>query len=120
MVAGVMSTFNRVGAVLGVALVGALIVGLQHSRTVQLLAHQRISPDSNDRAALDSILYHGHRGGAALSDDPSRFVAPVRHAADDAFSYAFANGMRVGALVAAGAAVLGLLLLRTAAPPLRL
>ena len=108
-VAGVMSTFNRIGAVLGVAAVGALIVALAHGRTIQLLAQQRISPDRNDRAALDSILYHGHRGSAALADDPSRFVAPVRHAASDAFSYAFANGMRFGALIAACAAVLGLL-----------
>jgi EmrB/QacA subfamily drug resistance transporter len=111
-VAGVMSTFNRVGAVLGVALIGALIVGLQHSRTIALLAHNRISPDRDDRAALDSILYHGHSGSRALADDPRRLVGPVRHAAADAFSYAFANGMRFGALVAAVAAVLGLLLLR--------
>jgi len=118
-VAGVMSTFNRIGAVLGVAAVGALIVALAHGRTIQLLAQQRISPDRNDRAALDSILYHGHRGSAALADDPSRFVAPVRHAASDAFSYAFANGMRFGALIAACAAVLGLLLLRPSARQLR-
>jgi EmrB/QacA subfamily drug resistance transporter len=115
-VAGVMSTFNRVGAVLGVALVGALIVALQHTRTIELLARDRISPDRDDRAALDSILYHGHRGSTALADDPSRFLGPVRHAADNAFSYAFANGMRVGAIVAAAAAVLGLLLLRSSRP----
>ena len=92
-VAGVMSTFNRVGAVLGVAVVGALIVALQHGRTIHLLAHRGISPDSNDRAALDSILYHGHSGSKALADDPSRLVGPIRHAADDAFGYAFATGM---------------------------
>jgi EmrB/QacA subfamily drug resistance transporter len=112
-VAGVMSTFNRLGAVLGIAVVGAVIVALQHSRTIELLAHRQISPDSNDRAALDSILYHGHAGNLALADDPRRFVAPVRHAAGDAFSYAFANGMRFGAVVAGIAAVLGLLLLRS-------
>jgi hypothetical protein len=47
-------------------------------------------------------------------------VAPVRHAAADAFSYAFANGMRVGAAVAATAAVLGLLLVRRGVRQLRL
>jgi EmrB/QacA subfamily drug resistance transporter len=120
LVAGVVSTFNRVGAVLGVALVGAFIVSLQHSRAINLLAHNRISPDRNDRAALDSILYHGHRGSAALADDPSRIVGPVRHAANDAFSYAFANGMRFGAVVAAVAALLGLLLLRPVGRQLRL
>jgi hypothetical protein len=83
---------------------------------LELLARRRISPDRDDRAALDSILYHGHSGSRALADDPARFVTPVRHAASDAFSYAFANGMRFGALVAAGAAVLALLLLR---PPPR-
>jgi len=118
-VAGVMSTFNRVGAVLGVAVVGALIITLQHSRTIDLLAAQRIRPDRDDRAALDSILYHGHHGAAALSDDPSRLVSPVRHAAADAFSYAFANGMRFGAVVAALAAILGLLLLRPATRQVR-
>jgi EmrB/QacA subfamily drug resistance transporter len=118
-VAGVMSTFNRLGAVLGVALVGALIVSLQHSRTIELLAHRHISPDSDDRAALDSILYHGHNGNLALANDPGQFVAPVRHAAHDALSYAFANGMRLGAAVAAIAAVLGLLLLRPGGRQLR-
>jgi hypothetical protein len=47
-------------------------------------------------------------------------VGPVRHAANDAFSYAFANGMRFGAVVAAAAALLGLLLLRPVGRQLRL
>jgi hypothetical protein len=78
-----------------------------------------IGPDRDDRAALDSILYHGHSGSAALADDARRFVGPVRHAANDAFSFAFANGMRVGAIVAAIAAVLALLLLRPVSRQLR-
>jgi hypothetical protein len=105
--------------VLGVAVVGALIVALQHSRALELLAQRRIPTDADDRAVLDSLIVQGHSGNQELAEYPRAIVGPVKHAANDAFSYAFVNGMRVGALVAAGAAVLGLLLFRPPGRQLR-
>jgi hypothetical protein len=79
---------------------------------LDLLAQRRIPTDSDDKAVLDSVIVHGHAGFRELAEYSPRVVASARHTIADAFSYGFAYGMRFGVIVAAGAAVLGLLLLR--------
>lgn len=101
--AGITSTLRRLGTTLGVAAAGAVIVASLNSRGLDLLAQRGIPVDGDDRAALQSLVVDGNRGFRELRE--SHHPREVEHAADAAFSYAFANGMRLAAAVALIAAI---------------
>jgi EmrB/QacA subfamily drug resistance transporter len=112
LVEGVFATINRLGAALGVAVIGALLVNLQHSQALDLLASRQIRPDADDQAALDSLVVHANAGTRALQNDVPRVVEPVQRAAHDAYVFAFASSMRLAAVIAGLVCVLCFFLMR--------
>jgi EmrB/QacA subfamily drug resistance transporter len=107
---GLTSSFGRLGGTLGAGVVGALIVALQYSRGLDLLAQNGIRVDSDDHAALESLIVNGKAGSQELRE--VHHVRQVEHAAHEAYTFAFANGMRLAAVVAAVAGIVAFALLR--------
>jgi MFS family permease len=92
---GILSMSRMVGGTFGVAILGALVVGLERTRLDDLLPRL----PSAQRARLADGLGSGAAGGHALP-------AQVTDAANHAFVYALSSGLRLGAAVAVlGAAV---------------
>ncbi|HEX6476673.1 MAG TPA: MFS transporter [Acidimicrobiales bacterium] len=117
MIAGVTSTLNRLGSILGVVIVGSILVALQYGNANDQLSRVGLHLQGNDHAALDSVLVQGTTGRKQLHEVPSTLIGVIRHAAHEGLTYAFSNSMRLIAVVAALAGVAALLLFRAKAPP---
>jgi hypothetical protein len=99
---------------------GGVLVANQYARSLHLLAQTGVRLDQDDRFALDSLLANGQSGRSELRELPPQLGASVRHAAHDAYTYAFTNSMRVAAVVMLVAGVIAVLLLRSRADPVAL
>lgn len=116
-VAGISSTVTRLGATLGITLLGTLLVASQYGRSLHLLAQSGIRLDQDDRFALDSLLANGLSGKSELRELPPQLAGPVQHAAHNAYTYAFTQSMRVAAAAVLVAGVVAIVLLRARAEP---
>lgn len=109
---GLATQARQLGAVLGVAVLGTVLTGLEIARRKQLLGGIDASFGHRRREALDGILAGSARAGQLL-----HALSPAKqHAVKEAASTAFISGFRVAmlvtALLAAAAAVISALLLR--------
>jgi hypothetical protein len=117
-VAGISSTVTRLGATLGIAVLGSVLVANQYSRSLHLLAQTGVRLDHDDRFALDSLLANGKAGSSELRELPPQLAGHLQHATHDAYTYAFTNSMRVSAVAVLLAGVVAVLLLRRRAEPI--
>jgi EmrB/QacA subfamily drug resistance transporter len=101
--AGLNGSLRRLGSTLGVAAIGAVVIALQYDRGVQMLKGSGIRLGVGERATLQSLLVNGATGRRELNR--LHHASQLEHAAHAAFVYAFANGMRLAAVVAALAAL---------------
>jgi hypothetical protein len=105
---------RQLGAVLGVAVLGLVLTGIEIERRNQLLHATNASVSHRRREALDGIL-----AGSSQARELLAALTPAgRHAVSGAASSAFMSGFRaamlVAALVAAAAALASGLLVRPA------
>jgi EmrB/QacA subfamily drug resistance transporter len=108
---GLATQARQLGAVLGVAVLGLVLTGLEISRRNQLLRGIDASFGHRRREALDGILAGSARANQLLHAlSPSKQHA-VREAATSAFVSGFQGAMIVTALLAASAALASWLLL---------
>jgi EmrB/QacA subfamily drug resistance transporter len=96
---GILSMTRMVGGTFGVAVLGALVIGLGRHRLGELLPQLP--------AATRERLGEALGAGAASGDAPAQVAAAMR----EAFVYALQNGLRLGAVIALGGAVLAALLI---------
>jgi hypothetical protein len=116
-VAGVSSTVTRLGATLGITVLGSLLVASQYGQSLHLLAQSGIRIDRDDRFALDSLLASGHAGAVELRELPPHLASSMQSAAHHAYTYAFTQSMRVAAVAVLLAGLVAIVLLRTRAEP---
>ena len=107
---------RQLGAVLGVAVLGLVLTGLELARRHQLLLGVDASFGHRRREYLDGIL-----AGSSEAQTMLRALSPVKqHAAREAAAMSFVTGFRaamlVAALVAVSAAIASWLLMRPLAP----
>jgi EmrB/QacA subfamily drug resistance transporter len=109
---GLATQARQLGAVLGVAVLGLVLTGLEISRRNQLLRGIDASFGHRRREALDGILAGSARANQLLH----ALSPPKQHAVSEAATTAFVSGFRgamlVTALLAAAAALASWLLVR--------
>jgi EmrB/QacA subfamily drug resistance transporter len=115
---GVVSTINRIGSALGVAVIGAVILTLQKSRTLDLLGQAGVRPDGPERASLDRVVVQTHSSARALQSEPRQVSGAIEHAAHSAYTFGFATSMRAGAVIVVIGGLVALVLLRQRKPAL--
>jgi hypothetical protein len=110
---------RQIGAVLGVAVLGLVLTGLEIARRNELLRGVDASFGHRRREALDGILAGSGRAQQLLDVLSPAKQHAVRQAAATAFVSGFRGAMLVTALLAATAAVASVLLQRPHARPRR-
>jgi EmrB/QacA subfamily drug resistance transporter len=103
---------RQLGAVLGVAVLGLLLTGLELSRRSDLLRGVDSTFDHREREALDGVLAGSSQGQALLQSLGRVDQRAAREAAAASFVTGFRGAMLAAALLALAAAAASWLLLR--------